>query len=320
MNRYLTWDEAVQQCKQGNESWVLATVIDTQGSTPRDTGSKMVVTASTSYDTIGGGQLEYKVTQLARELIADNQNIQRVEHFPLSAKANQCCGGTMRVLLECFCTAQQQIHVFGAGHVAQALIPILSQLDVYIHWIDSRSDFFPEEKTRNTHYYQYDDVTQHIRKMQANAYAIIITHQHSLDYELIEKLLDRQDCHYIGLIGSQIKANRFRRRLQQASFQPEEIDSINSPIGLLDIPGKRPIEVAVSIAAQIIQVLHGVHPKASDSRVHANRSGHNTPDKHKPKEYAGFPALYKEKPLLPCSKPEPQNTNVKHAHPGDEYE
>ncbi|VUD52154.1 hypothetical protein TDB9533_01573 [Thalassocella blandensis] len=256
MKRYLTWDEAILQCRQGNQSWVLATVVDTHGSTPRNSGSKMVITADSIYDTIGGGQLEYRVIQTARELIAADDAAQRIEHFPLSAKANQCCGGTMSILLECFCTPKQQIHVFGAGHVAQALIPILSQLDVSLHWVDNRVDLFPKENTRNTHYRYYDNIIDHIQRMQPEAYAIVITHQHSLDYQLIEKLLDRKDCAYIGLIGSKIKANRFRQRLKQASFSQEEINTIVSPIGLLDIPGKRPIEVAVSIAAQIIQQLH----------------------------------------------------------------
>lgn len=283
MNKYLNWDEAIRECKSKNEAWVLVTVLDTRGSTPREKGSKMVVTASSIYDTIGGGQLEYKVTALARELIEKGEATQRVEQFPLAAKTQQCCGGSMSILFECFGIKRPHIHVFGAGHVAQALVPILAQLDASIHWIDNRKEMLSsqtEKLTPNTHYHYYDDVLQHIEQMPAKAYTIIVTHQHTLDYQLVEALLDRKDCQYIGLIGSKIKSLRFKRRLKEASFNQADIDSVICPIGNLDIPGKRPVEVAVSIAAQVIQRLHS----EMDER---------------PTQKNSYPALYSAKPPVP---------------------
>nr|WP_086933565.1 xanthine dehydrogenase accessory protein XdhC [Agarilytica rhodophyticola] len=256
MNKKLHWSEAAGICQRSGEAWVLATVIGTQGSTPRDCGTKMVITENLAYDTLGGGQLEFNIIARARDLIEQKKSQQIVEHIPLSAKAQQCCGGTMTVLLECFCEQGLNIHIFGAGHVARALVSILGQLDARIHWIDSRADEFPENVPNNTKVLQYDNVLQHVNDLQAGAYILIVTHQHTLDYQLLEAVLDRKDSAYIGLIGSDAKAARFRKRLKSASFSDADIDSVHCPVGLSDVPGKQPIEVAVSIAAQLIQYSH----------------------------------------------------------------
>lgn len=260
MNKYLNWTQAIAECQTQHIPWVLVTVIEAYGSTPREQGCKMVVSSKLTYDTIGGGQLEFAITARARELIAEGVNQQVVEDFPLSARAGQCCGGRVKVLLECFVQHQQHLHLFGAGHVAQSLIPILAQMNLHIHWVDSREQMRDAQATgaefASVQTYQYTSMVEHISQMQADAMAIILTHEHSLDYQLVEALLDRKDCHYIGMIGSEIKARRFRQRLKEASFSSQEIAQLISPIGLLDVPGKKPIEVAVSIAAQVIQQLH----------------------------------------------------------------
>ncbi|MEI8633035.1 XdhC family protein [Vibrio sp. PP-XX7] len=90
--------------------------------------------------------------------------------------------------------------------------------------------------------------------MSAYEIALVMTHDHALDLQLVEALLDRKDCRFIGLIGSKTKALRFKKRLASASFSPAEIESVHCPVGLPEITGKKPFEVALSIAAQITQL------------------------------------------------------------------
>lgn len=287
MNKKRNWSQAVNICQQSGEAWVLATVIGTQGSTPRNCGTKMVVTENRVYDTLGGGQLEFNIIIRARELIKNNKSLQLVEHIPLSAKAQQCCGGTMTILLECFCTPALNIHIFGAGHVARALVSILGQLEAKVHWIDSRSDEFPETPPANTRVIQQENVLEHVATIAPGAYVLILTHQHTLDYEILEAVLDRKDCAYIGVIGSNTKATRFKKRLKSASFTQAQIDRVHSPIGLSEVPGKQPIEVAVSIAAQLIQLAHnktkadikmkssGIQPREINDALDETKQTHN---------------------------------------------
>jgi xanthine dehydrogenase accessory factor len=124
----LNWSAAIQHCQQSGSGYVIATIINTQGSTPRDGGSKMVITTDATYDTIGGGQLEFLLVQQARELLAQNKTCQILKPIPLAAEAAQCCGGNVTVMLEAFAACSWQIALFGAGHVCQSLVTILAGL------------------------------------------------------------------------------------------------------------------------------------------------------------------------------------------------
>src|SRR5712692_3027465 len=78
-----------------------------------------------------------------------------------------------------------------------------------------------------------------------------MTHSHALDLEIVERVLRRKDFAFLGLIGSQTKAAKFRARLRQRGFSEDQLQALVSPIGLFKA-GKHPAEVAVSAAAQLL--------------------------------------------------------------------
>ena len=88
----------------------------------------------------------------------------------------------------------------------------------------------------------------------AGKQVLILTHNHQLDFDLCRTLLTAGDCAGIGLIGSDTKAERFRQRLEHRGFSGEQIATIRCPVGRSDIPGKRPMEVAVSISAELLSL------------------------------------------------------------------
>ncbi|MEP7706735.1 xanthine dehydrogenase accessory protein XdhC [Paraglaciecola sp. 25GB23A] len=268
-----TWFDALHLCQQQAKSYVLVTLLATAGSTPRDGGTKMLVCADETYDTIGGGNLEHSVTQRARFLLIENQknalagtsNTQHVEHFPLSSKLGQCCGGATNVLFEVFVSHCQQLALYGAGHVAQALVPIIVQLPLQIVWVDEREVLFNEFKANYTHvggnlkYVLSDEPVATVKQLNPNPWMLIMTHNHQLDYDLVTAGLERQDVAYLGMIGSDTKARRFTTRLGHRGFSHEAIERLISPVGDLSVPGKEPINVAVSIAAQLMQKLQVIN-------------------------------------------------------------
>lgn len=247
----LNWSAAIQYCQQSGSGYVIATIINTQGSTPRDGGSKMVITTDTTYDSIGGGQLEFLLVQQARELLAQNKNCQIIKPIPLAAEAAQCCGGNVTVMLEAFAACAWQIALFGAGHVCQSLVTILAGLPCRVRIIDNRPELMTNNLPANCRYEFYTDPTEAIAELPNDAWAIVFTHDHTLDFALCKILLSDQRWAYVGMIGSQTKALRFRKRLADAGFAAQAIEKIHSPIGLPDVKGKLPMEVAVSIAAQL---------------------------------------------------------------------
>lgn len=254
-----TWFDALHHCQQQGKSYVLVTLLATAGSTPRNGGTKMLVCDDTTYDTIGGGHLEFSVIKQARDLLVANVHSQKIEHYPLSSKLGQCCGGATNVLFEVFTQHTQHLAIYGAGHVAQALIPILAQLPIQIRCIDNRQDMLDDfaqgSQPSNVKLDYSEQPADTIDALPAGAWIMVMTHNHQLDFDIVAAALRRKELNFIGMIGSDTKARRFRTRLAHKEFAANDIQRLISPVGLLEIPGKRPIEVAVSMAAQLIQML-----------------------------------------------------------------
>lgn len=247
------WDTALVHCRAGLETCVLATVLGTSGSAPRDPGAKMVVTRDESFDTLGGGRLEALVIEAARALLANGEGEQAVKHFPLGEAARQCCGGAVTVLLERIAPALTPLALFGAGHVGQALVRILAELPFHVIWIDPRAERLPATPPVNVRPVVAADPVAEVEGLPAHVPALVMTHDHGLDQRLVSALLRRSDHAFVGLIASEVKAARFRMRLAAEGIDEPSLARLVSPVGLREVPGKEPMAVAVSVAAQLLQ-------------------------------------------------------------------
>ncbi len=250
------WYEIVNQLAEQGEAYVIVTVLGARGSTPRDSGTKMVVAATETYCSIGGGHLEYKAISIAKELLADSKAEQRIEHFPLGAKLGQCCGGSATLLFESFSAVELNIMLFGAGHVGKSLAGILAQLPCRLHWVDGREAEFPAQLPSNVVKVVNDCPADEVAAMPANSYFIIMTHNHPLDFAITETVIKKGDARYIGLIGSETKWKRFKMRFDHRQYEKSVYEQVRCPVGLSDVPGKLPVEVAVSVAAEVIGEVH----------------------------------------------------------------
>ncbi|MBA56458.1 MAG: xanthine dehydrogenase accessory protein XdhC [Pseudomonadales bacterium] len=259
------WADAAAALREQGEGYVLVTVLSVKGSAPRDTGTKMLVSADRTVNAIGGGQLEHDAIQTARDLLLQGRDQQQIIDYPLGPKLGQCCGGRVHLLYECFAPSAVEIALFGAGHVGRALTSILAQLPVRLRWIDSRAEEFPDTIPPGVEKILSDNPEAEISKLKPGAYVIVMTHNHPLDYAIAEAALKRNDTAYVGVIGSNTKAGRFRMRLKYWGLPREAIDHMRCPVGLSSVPGKHPMEVAVSIAAELIglyqqRALQGIQP------------------------------------------------------------
>jgi len=250
-----SWPQALARLRQACTPHVLITVLGTHGSTPRNTGTKMVVTREQSFDTIGGGNLEFQAIGQARHLLEEKGPAQKLEHVILGADTGQCCGGAITLLYERLQPVQAQIALFGAGHVGQALASILTTLPIQLYWIDERIELLEQSPlTAATRINQHP--VRWLEQLPADVFYLVMTHSHALDLEIVEAVLQRGDAAFVGLIGSLTKARRFRLQLRQKGFSETQIDTLQSPLGLSTVPGKSPAEVAVSIAAEVISRYH----------------------------------------------------------------
>ncbi len=247
------WSKLLDQHIERNENCVLVTILSTKGSTPRAIGSKMLVTKEASQLSIGGGHLEYEAIDIARNKLASGDDKPLIKGFSLGASLGQCCGGHVELLFEAFIEHKQCVLVFGAGHVANALVPILGQLPCQVKWIDNRNELFPKTVPENTQCISAIDIETQVQAIPNNSYALVMTHDHQLDQRICEQLILSQQCNFIGLIGSQTKWKKFKLRLTRKAFSEQQIAKICCPVGESSLQGKLPMEVAISISAQFIK-------------------------------------------------------------------
>ena len=227
-------------------------VLETRGSAPREAGTRMWVSATETRGTIGGGNLEYTALKIAREMLLSGET-QRERRFALGDSLGQCCGGqvTLRFTqIETTDAEAPQFHVvlFGAGHVGKEVARILERLPCRLTWIDPRPDVFPATVGANVRVVIEEEPAWMVDEAPAGAFYLVMTHSHALDLEIVERVLKRGEVAFLGLIGSETKAAKFRLRLQQKNISPEKLIC---PIGLVKA-GKHPAEVAVSAVAQLL--------------------------------------------------------------------
>lgn len=148
------------------------------------------------------------------------------------------------------------VYLFGAGHVARALARQLRLLDAAITWIDTRDEAFDGADTAGIHCVVTDLPAIEVAHAPAGTAFVVMTHSHSLDFELCEAIFARRDYAYFGLIGSATKRASFERRLRERGLPAERLDELTCPIGIPGIVGKAPAEIALAVAAELLQVRH----------------------------------------------------------------
>ena len=245
----MKWSDAIAASERAGCGFVIATVLATSGSAPRPAGTKMVITREAVHDTIGGGQFEWLVIERARQLIAEHGPGASVQHFPLAAAANQCCGGSVTVLLEHFPEPPLRVAVFGAGHIGRRVVRLLADLPAHVQWFDSRPEQANEGAVTCQRFSTPVDATE---QLHPAATALVLTHDHLLDFELVDALLRRGEG-WVGLIGSETKRERFIARLRQAGHDADALARLVCPIGIDGVDSKAPMAIAVSIVADLLK-------------------------------------------------------------------
>ncbi|HAW17242.1 MAG TPA: xanthine dehydrogenase accessory protein XdhC [Oceanospirillaceae bacterium] len=263
------WLEAQWQCEQHNQSYVLVSIVALQGSSPRGVGSKLLVTEDQQFDSIGGGHLEYKAIAQAR-LMMTQEHLTAIIDYPLGASLGQCCGGKVSLMFEVFKATKMPVDVFGAGHVGRALVPLLAQLPVQVTWVDSRYDMLPKELPHGVVGMQEEHPQDYITDCVANSCYLVMTHHHGVDLALTEAILKRGDAYYLGVIGSVCKGRKFRQRLAAKDYSVNSISHLNCPMGKAGISGKQPMEVAIAIAAQVMDLYQNFDLKHQKCLAKAN--------------------------------------------------
>lgn len=146
--------------------------------------------------------------------------------------------------------------IWGAGHVGRALINTLSPLPEYdITWVDTASDRFPDHVPNHVTCVPAAEPSTLMAHAPQNAQHLILTYSHEIDFALCHAALNRGFA-FAGVIGSDTKWARFRKRLRSLGHSDQEIDRITCPIGRKDL-GKQPQAIAIGVAGQLLTQKNG---------------------------------------------------------------
>ncbi|MBI3558233.1 MAG: xanthine dehydrogenase accessory protein XdhC [Deltaproteobacteria bacterium] len=250
------WISKLENLRQAGKPFAIVTVTQCTGSAPRDAGAKMLVLENGKfYGSIGGGHLEDIALKDAVQSIEGGKT--RTIRYPLGAKTGQCCAGVVELLFEVVNTGPQ-LYVFGAGHVGRAVCRTFAGTPFGVHVIDERkewieSELLPEEVVR--HRCEWDDFIEEASWDSERTFVAVMTHRHDVDQAIIEAVIKRP-AKYIGLIGSTSKWTRFQQRMTAKGIGDAGLARVHCPLGV-DTGGKAPQEVAISLAAEALQVYYG---------------------------------------------------------------
>lgn len=242
-------DKKALELREARVPFCWATVVKSEGSAPRQAGAKMIVTREGSFGTVGGGGLEHEVIEDARKAI--RRRISELKQYSLTEDGIQPCGGRVEIFLE-VATPPKRAVVFGAGHVAEKLCPMLSDLGFDVTLVDERVDRIELPGGVEDRVNKVPSEVLPSLKYDDDLHIISITHKHAHDEEIVRFCLDKP-FKYLGLISSRKKWAFFKNHYVEQGFTEDQMARVSTPIGL-DIGAETPFEIAVAITAQIIQL------------------------------------------------------------------
>jgi len=250
-----SWEQIAKLRREGLDA-VVITITGVRGSVPGQLGAKAVVTAEgIVVGNLGGGKVEAKAAALAAVLLGGDEACVSVT-WNLQQDVGMTCGGEMAFLFERL-VAQEPWHIaiFGAGHVAQALVPVLATLACRIDVIDPRAEWLEKfSAASNVQLHQLSNFEAGIAFVTARSYVISVTQGHASDRPVLRDVLRQfPSLPFLGVIGSAAKRAVLKRELLDDGLAADLIAKMICPVGL-PIGGNDPAEIAISVAAQLLAV------------------------------------------------------------------
>ena len=265
---------AVKSSLLSNKKVILYMIKETEGETPRKKGAVMIVSDDkTIVGTIGGGKEEKELIDNALALMAFRADV-LPSVWTQIVNLNGVCGGKMVIdayfyyqnwsskieadligLLNTYSSSsyKNRVFIFGGGHVGKALVPVLKSLGFEVNVYDDRKEyasFVMHPNATNVICAPYNDILKRI-KLEKNDYVVVMTYGHDEDVKVLEQILPLKPF-YIGCMGSRKKSALTKDYLIRHGIDEKIVGMLHSPIGL-DIKAETPEEIAISIAAEIIQ-------------------------------------------------------------------
>jgi xanthine dehydrogenase accessory factor len=249
----------INELKESGEDFVLITLVNARGSAPQVVGAKMLVSAQgLKWGTVGGGKLEKTAIEKAQKMLTQKVISEFVE-WNLQTDIGMTCGGVVSLYLEKFYVSNSSkgiwsIAVFGAGHVAQELVPLLLKLDCQVFWIDSRREWLDKIASNSRLVkIETENLASALESLPENTFIASMTMGHAFDLPILKDAFLKHSFPYVGVIGSESKSRVLKNDLLSAGVDKILLEQLHCPIGE-DFGNNTPVEIAFSIVAQLLKL------------------------------------------------------------------
>jgi xanthine dehydrogenase accessory factor len=249
---------ALAELEERGDGAILCTIVSSQGSTPRHTGSKLLLYPDGNFiGSVGGGEIESRVIQEANQAYLDGKS--RVISYKMVNPQQGdpgVCGGTVEVYIEPI-LPKPSLVIIGGGHVGKAVAHLAHWLDFRVIVSDDRPEFCTPEQNPDADKFlpvPMKEIPQEL-EITSNTYIILTTRGMNVDVKGIPAILNTPAA-YIGVIGSKRRWATTRKELLNLGISEVSLKRIHSPLGL-ELNAETPEEIAVSIMAEIIMLMRG---------------------------------------------------------------
>lgn len=242
----MRWVDEVNALSKRGVPFVMATVVECRGSSPRDAGARMIVRADgTATGSVGGGFVEAAVLREAAEMMGSAQSALKEYRYPEGG-----CGGEVKIFLESFAPARKVV-IFGGGHIGHALASILAPTSLRVSVVEERPETLERFEWPDGVELICTDGVEAAGELDDRELCIVVAGFSARHDERIVTALGDVPWRYLGVVGSVSKGERLREYLSGLGVGEERMERFRCPAGMEGIGGKLPGEIAISIAAEI---------------------------------------------------------------------
>ena len=250
--------ERMAELKKQGKTFCIVTVVESHGATPRKSGARgLIFPDGTLEGTVGGGSIELEAIQFAQQTLKSKQPLLKKFNLEDLHVGGMVCGGSMTLFFEPV-LPDRILTIFGGGHVGRAVARVAFEAGWRIRVIDEREgvldpQFFPQQaELIHEKYASY----LHDQNFGSNDWLVIVTPKHGNDEQVLEAVIHSAAA-YIGMMGSPKKVKEVMNSLKGKGIAETILKKAHAPIGL-NIGTETPGEIAVSIVAEMLSVLHQV--------------------------------------------------------------
>ena len=230
-----TFFDALNELMAAEAPLVAVTVVDTIGSVPQDRGAKMIVTAEgLRFGTVGGGKVETKAIAEAQAMLrGEAAETTKFAQWNLNKDVGMTCGGIVKLYFESHNVGRWRIVVFGAGHVANAVVNAARppRLPRHLHR-SARGVAGEAARVAEADEGADADMPSLVKTIPDDAFVVLMTMGHTTDKPILLEILRTRTFPYLGVIGSDAKAKILRRDIAEAGLPEEAKRAFYCPIGL----------------------------------------------------------------------------------------